>query len=245
MKFHLTKKSSNSKTGPIPVSTSPEATCPTRCPLKDAGCYADGGPLAIHWKKVSSGERGLEYDDFVDEIRKLPAYQLWRHNQAGDLVPCKRDTTRIDKTSVMKLVGANEGKRGFTYTHYEVLKPGYTSDWNRDIIKRANQEGFTINLSADSIPEAERLHDLGIGPVTTTLPSDVKVKNFISPKGKKITVCPAAINDNISCDKCKLCAAPKRNVIIGFPSHGMRKGLVDRMFSIMEEINEDRESLHV
>jgi len=45
MKFHIVEKSSNRKTGPIPVTTSPVETCPTSCPLKNNGCYAEGGPL--------------------------------------------------------------------------------------------------------------------------------------------------------------------------------------------------------
>jgi hypothetical protein len=55
--FHLTLKSRNVKTGPIPVSTSTRKTCPDSCPFKNNGCYAESGPLAIHWKAVTQGKR--------------------------------------------------------------------------------------------------------------------------------------------------------------------------------------------
>ena len=90
MHVHLTQVSSNTKTGPIPVSTTERRSCPPRCPHMDAGCYADGGPLRIHWDKVP--ERGTSWEEFCERIAQLPAGALWRHNQAGDL---PGDGTRI------------------------------------------------------------------------------------------------------------------------------------------------------
>ena len=71
MKTHLTPFSKNIKTGPIPVSTSSKDTCPDSCPLKGNGCYAESGPIAIHWAQVTKGNRGLEWSEFLDSIRKL------------------------------------------------------------------------------------------------------------------------------------------------------------------------------
>ncbi len=59
---HLTSKSSNAKTGPIPVSTSTAAWCPDSCPLKGAGCYGNGGPLAIQWKARHAQLPPFAYD---------------------------------------------------------------------------------------------------------------------------------------------------------------------------------------
>ncbi|GAF67851.1 unnamed protein product, partial [marine sediment metagenome] len=207
MKYHITKKSSNSKTGPIPVTTSPRDTCPKRCPLKNSGCYADGGPLRVHWDQVSKGKRGEDWATFMAQIRGLPDGQLWRHNQAGDL-KAKSKTKKIDKQALNQLCSANEKKRGFTYTHYQVLEPGLTSEWNKDAISKANARGFTVNLSADSLGEADRLAELNIGPVTTTLPSETTSKTLRTPGGRSVLVCPAARNDKKrpTCEACGLCA---------------------------------------
>ena len=138
---HLTIKSSNKKTGPIPVSTTSAKSCPDSCPLKKNGCYADGGPLALHWRAVTEGQRGMHWAEFCESIEALPAGQLWRHNQA------------------------NAGKRGFTYTH----KPA--SAENLALIREANAGGFTINLSANNLAHADQLAALNAGPVVTILPS--------------------------------------------------------------------------
>ncbi|CCV12985.1 hypothetical protein MESS4_510152 [Mesorhizobium sp. STM 4661] len=58
MHFHLTEVSTNSKTGPIPVATVSNESCPTSCPLLGAGCYAENGPLRIHWDAVTKKQKG-------------------------------------------------------------------------------------------------------------------------------------------------------------------------------------------
>jgi hypothetical protein len=68
----------------------------------------------MHWDKVTQGERGLDWAEFLAEIKALPRHQLWRHNQAGDL-PGVGDS--LDVAKLAELTKANKGKNGFTYTH--------------------------------------------------------------------------------------------------------------------------------
>lgn len=138
MRTHLTLKSSNEKTGPIPVSTSSHKQCSTSCPFYGHGCYAESGPLAIHWQAVTEKGRGDEWPDFVAKIAALPSGQLWRHNQAGDLAGINHN---IDSLALSQLVTANAGKRGFTYTHKPVLGGDDTAMKNRTAIAAANAGG--------------------------------------------------------------------------------------------------------
>ena len=225
MNFHLTLKSLNVKTGPIPVSTSSAATCPPSCPFNNSqGCYAGSGPLALHWAKVTTGERGNQFEEFLDKIQALPNGQLWRHNQAGDL---PGNGIEIDGAALGDLVKVNFNKRGFTYTHYD---PSIGD--NAKYIKGANQFGFTVNLSANTPAHADELSALNIGPVVTVLPGD-QVENSYTPAGRKIVVCPATIRDDVSCSTCKLCAVSNREVIIGFPVHGTQKKRAARVFDLV------------
>ena len=84
MQVHLTPKSANAKTGPIPVSTTEKDSCPTDCAMRGE-CYAASGPLALHWSAVSAGQRGTDWATFCGTVADMPDNQLWRHNQAGDL----------------------------------------------------------------------------------------------------------------------------------------------------------------
>lgn len=209
--YHLTVASENAKTGPIPVSTSSRSTCPSACPLKGNGCYPEYGPLQIHWNKVSSGQRGTNLQAHCKAIKSLPKRQVWRYGQAGDL---PGNGTEIDTNDLDLIVDANRGKYGFGFTHYDPLIPA-----NANAIAKANQNGFTINLSANNVHHADQLFALGIAPVTVILPKDAE-KAFKTPAGNWVAICPADPKKLITCATCQVCAHPTRKAIIGFPAHG-------------------------
>lgn len=223
--YHLTPVSSNAKTGPIPVSTSNKDTCPSACPLKAKGCYAAGGPSNIHWKAVTEGKRGTDWAGFIQNVKQIQRGQLWRHNQAGDLPATDGIDNFLSAEMVDQLTAANKGRKGFTYTHYPVIGDKYASH-NGDVIERANRHGFTINLSANNVHEADQLKALGIAPVVTLLPMDAPNVQE-SPAGNKVVACPAEKSDKVNCANCGLCQHANREYIIGFRAHGVSKKTVD------------------
>jgi hypothetical protein len=223
MFYHLTLVSSNQKTGPIPVSTSSSETCPSACALRESGCYAKSGPLALHWSKVSKGERGSNFGEFCNSIEQLPANQVWRHNQSGDL---PGEDNQINGEQLSQLTKANSGKKGFTYTHKPVLGNSFVARQNRKHIKAANKNGFTINLSANNIGEVDKLVKLKIGPVVTVVPEN-SPKTIFTKGGNKVITCPATYsNSNVNCAKCQLCSK-QRSVVVAFPAHGTAKKKVN------------------
>jgi hypothetical protein len=226
--FIFTPISRNAKTGPIPVTTTSKESCPTDCPFQGSGCYAEAGPLGAIWRGLTKAGPESDFqngrgrvktwgaDRLIKAIAKLPQGQLWRHNQAGDLVPLP-GTGTIDRGFLGRLVRANRGKRGFTYTHHNVLN----NPENRAAVAEAVREGFVINLSANNLRHADALADLRIAPVATVLPADAKT-NTVTPAGRKVVICPATIREDVSCSSCGLCAR-MREAIIGFPAHGPSK----------------------
>jgi len=212
--FVLNPVSGNTKTGPIPVSTSNSATCPDACPIKVKGCYAKYGPVGMHWRKLDNGEskNAASWPEFIKSVKRLPQNVLWRHNQAGDLVG---DNNLIDKDALIDLVKANKGKKGFTYTHYPVIDNGL----NRAMIGYANDSGFTINLSGNDVQHADKLKALNVGPVVVLMPRDADKVSY-TPAGNKVVICPAENSDKVNCQTCTLCQVVDRNYIIGFRAHG-------------------------
>ena len=222
---HITMKSKNAKVGRIPVTTTSASTCPAVCPFNHAnegGCYADAGPLAMHWAKVTDGNRGDAWPVFIGKIANMKAGTLWRHNQAGDLAG---DGNTLDAKANFQLSEANKGKRGWTYTHYDVINNRH----NANVVEQMVRDGFVVNLSGNNLAHADDLYDTRVAPVTTVLPSD-QLTNTVTPKGRKVVVCPATIKDDVSCEDCKLCAR-MRDVIVGFPAHGNGKKKADAVAS--------------
>lgn len=209
--YHFTRISSNAKTGPIPVTTSSRDTCPTDCAFKGNGCYAESGPIRLHWDKVSAGERGGSLEDLCENIKRLPKQQLWRWAQAGDL---PGDGRRIDHADLGRLIESNRGRRGFAYTHYDAF-----DDHNADAIKAANDAGFAINLSANNLEEVDAFAALDIAPVVCVLPIGT-TQPLRTEGGNHVIVCPAAIREDVTCATCGICAVVGRKAVVGFPAHG-------------------------
>ena len=219
MLVHITKKSSNAKTGKMPVTTTEEASCPSTCPhLQSGGCYAKSGPVSWHWKKVSHGLRGGTWSDLTDFVSKLERGQLWRHNQAGDLGYTKdvngRELIRLDL--LKSLVDANKTSkaRGYTYTHHKL---GYIH--NLEAVKYANNNGFTVNASCETMSQVDDAIAQGI-PAVVVVDNTKEVPTH-TPNNNKVVVCPAQTSDT-NCVDCGLCAQSKRKCAVAFLAHGNR-----------------------
>jgi hypothetical protein len=221
----FSRRSGNAKTGPIPVSMSERGTCPPSCGLYDAGCYADYGKLAAHWRAV--GARGMAWEAFLASVRRLPAGQLWRHNEAGDLAGNGQE---LDVEQLVELVEANRGRRGFTFTHKHAPAHYEALQWS-------NLEGFTVNLSADSLEAADALYQddddvlTKAGPVAVILPHDAPATGVRTPQGRRVVVCPAQTH-GMSCADCQLCSHPFRASIVGFRAHGQFKKHVPELVQL-------------
>ena len=220
MRVHITARSSNVKTGPIPVTTTERASCPTTCPFYDKGCYAKSGPLALHWRKVSNGERGTDWQGLTKFVRSLPERQLWRHNQAGDL---PHVNGQINGSLLGELVRANKGKRGFTYTHHK-LDVGLNT-W---YIATANQLGFTVNVSTESKSDAVASYRKGL-PTVVVVPSDHANSDVVD--GVKFVTCPAQTDDTMTCAQCGLCSQSSRTCVVMFKAHGNARRHVSSLVS--------------
>lgn len=251
MRFHLTEASKNQKTGPIPVVTISKETCPDSCPLKNGGgCYAEHGPVALHWRKVTEKLRGVRFDEFLRRVRQLP-HGVWRYGQAGDL-PGVGDN--IDREKLNQLSVANRHRPVIAFTHKPINKE------NREAIFEAEKNGFHINASADSLPEADDLLDQGVS-VVSVISKDYARKSHkgdytetltefrqrtkslpkTTPKGTRLAICPATYLET-TCQKCMICSSRrKKNVVVGFPAHGTKSSTIEQRLAEQVKVNDSKQ----
>ena len=219
--YSLIQHSQASKLGGMPASYSPISDCNPDCPLMSGGCFALHGHVAIHWLKVSIWERGVSFWQFCRQVKALPRGIVWRHNIAGDL-PRTGRTKRICKFRATKLMKANKGKKGYTYTHHE------QTPHNLAIIREMNEGGFTVNVSCDTPQQAADIRNSTALPTVTILPSDAPKVQEID--GVKIVACPSQTSDKVHCNPVcvhQMCANPKRDYVVGFYPHGSGKKRAD------------------
>ncbi len=256
-------KTGNSKTGEIAVTYNESSTCPDSCSFKRGGCYAKGGPTAMAWRRVD--QRGAPFQVLVESVAALPLGTLIRFNVAGDL---PGENCEIDRPALRSLVAANKGRRGFTYTHKPLTRAAWARACevsplpfdivrsNRAAIAEALLGGLTINVSCDSLAEADELPHM---PCVVVLPAPVAVmdaaevaalgaraarkmadvraveqapKQTRTPNGRKVVVCPAQWRDDVTCDSCRLCSRQGRDrAVVGFWSHGYARNQVAAIVS--------------
>ena len=219
-RYHFTPKSSNAKTGPIAVTTTSNDSCPTTCPFNNGGgCYAASGPLALHWRAVSTGKRGGDLSYLVDAVAKakLPAGSLVRLNQAGDL---PHNNGIINFEVLRQIEAIFTGLRPFTYTHHR------QNHENLQYIKWANLAGLTVNLSCDSEAQASLRHREGF-PAVCVVRSDDQRRSWIDADGVRFQTCPAQLKDGVTCQTCQLCTRADRACVVAFRAHGTGKAKVN------------------
>jgi len=228
--FNLTMASQNRKLGPMPTTFGPRTTCPDSCPLKANGCYASAGYMNMIWNRVDKGEAGTQWPEFLKTLKTIESGRIWRYGTTGDL-PGHKDV--IDTQRLQGLVDANRGKMGYTYTHYPMTKAA-----NRSAVRKANDGGFVINVSANSLDQADRLSKYGL-PMVALVPKETP-NTFVTKQGLHGIVCPAQTS-HLTCQACKLCARSQRatcapgtpgSPIIGFRAHGGNSGAVERVIAV-------------
>jgi hypothetical protein len=212
-RFHFVQSSTNRKTGPIPTTYNSRSTCPPSCPQYRSACYAEDYFTRMTWNKVD--QRGDDIEGLALKISRLPKGQLWRMSVAGDL---PGDGETVDAYALGLIVKANRGRNGFTYTH---KKSPEALSW----AKHATAWGFTVNLSADDVGEADRLAATG-APVVAIVPMDTP-KHSKTPEGRPVLICPAQTADYMTCAMCGLCQRADRRQIIGFRAHGSKAKQAD------------------
>lgn len=220
----LNEHSGNRKTGDIPVTLTTGNTCPSTCPWLGQGCYAENGFTAVHWGRLQRTGNGLSWGEFCRRVARFSEGQIWRHNEAGDLPGCDLE---IDTHMLGRLIQANLGRRGFTYTHKPIRNAREEAT-----VRRANEARFTINLSADSLEEADAQAERKLGPIVLVLPHNSPKRGIVTPKGRKVVWCPALERaGSITCKTCGLCAVPWRKSIVAFRTHGRMRLLMTEMIT--------------
>ncbi len=169
----------------------------------------------LHWRNVERD--GLEWEDFLARVRALPEGQLWRYAVSGDL-PGNGES--IDVPRLAALAIANRGRRGFAFTH---KRP---TSVNAFTLLLAHEEGLAINLSADTLEQADAKSGYGL-PVVVVVPSDAPA-DLRTPAGRRLVMCPAETR-GLTCAECQLCSVPKRKGIVAFRAHGQMKNTVSRI----------------
>jgi len=212
--YHLTRKSDNRKTGPIPVWSTGRTTCPNSCPLRD-NCYGDGWPLNQHFEHVTNGSTGINLPLLLKGLVSLDADRC-RGLDVGDLPGDRINLDRSACVAIAKsLVHVNHA---WCFSHYPLNRH------NVAVLRELIGHGLIVNASCHNLPSADAIADLDL-PIACTVPRGGLPRGTRTPAGRRCVQCPASLSEYITCATCggnhgPLCARADRDYVIMFPAHG-------------------------
>jgi len=194
------------KLGPVPVlyigRTRQESldSC-NGCPLLESkDCYAQFGTPAIgHSSMIRARLNGKEYSLASALLNSKRVAKMARFSAVGDI-------SSIEESVVFKWVKA--------IRDFGLDVVGYTHKWRDN-----PQYAGVFMASCDDLSEVDEALE-AYGRAATVLPYDFKGKKFTTKGGAKGIVCPAILEDKVTCNTCRLCDASKPGPVVGFPDHG-------------------------
>lgn len=208
--------SKNSKVGDVAATYAPiSKTCPVSCPLRDNGCYAQGGNVGFkvaRTEEYSTGLNGdtvatLEGDEIADMARHAPTNHALRIHVSGD-------ATTDYRAAQMARGAARWPGKVWSYTH--AWRDVARESWGR-VSVLASCETLAQVILAQAKGYAAAL-------VVAEHPSDGRA--FRTSGGVKVIPCPSQTRD-IKCTDCKLCwddeLLLRQGACISFAAHGATK----------------------
>lgn len=208
-------RSGDSKTGPIPVTYRPLATCPPTCPLypvpgESGGCYGTG-------RLFGFGARARD-DTVADILERIGPHidrsaRIMRDRIVGDLAG---RSGRMSRRYVRAVSAVADG--------LSLPLFGYTHMWDRmspDDVRYVRDLGYTLNASVHTGPQVVAAIGRGfpVALASDTIPDGTRIA------GRTVVLCPAVKRPGITCNDCRLCGRWDRSTIVRFPLHGPARNL--------------------
>ena len=217
------ERSDNSKIGLVHATYASQNSCPTTCPLKNSGCYAESGPMGIWTRKVNRAApdaTGLEVA--LAEAEAITSTLSGNLNLRLHVVGDCASTEAAAIVAKAALSVMRRGNKVWTYTHASKM------------VDRKAWEGVSVLASAET---ADEVHEAqAAGWATAVVLPEFKDDKLYEEDGMKILPC---VNQTrgAKCIDCRLCwDAPrlaKQGITIGFKVHGARRNVVKRTLAVL------------
>lgn len=207
--FLVAKSGGNIAATYLPIAQ----TCPSTCPHRDNGCYAQSGNVAFHNRRLErANEHRSSYDVIRAEAREITkagptaAGKALRLHVSGD----------VRSNAAAKLLAKAAKKwdgRVYTYTH----------SWRQ--IERSSWGSISVLASCETPAQVREARARGYA-AALVVTEHTSAKASVLNDGTRTIPCPQQTRD-ITCEQCKLCMRDTtlraQDSAITFAAHGSGK----------------------
>lgn len=226
----VVEKSRNSKIGDVAATYVTLQSCPSTCPLKDNGCYAQGGRVGgiVQNMNTYAEEIGATLLDIAIEeaqaIDDLMTMRPLRVHVSGDW--STDEAARIGSAAVRRFRERGGGVAwSYTHAHRQVER----ESWDPAVSVLASCETLVEVVDAMSRGWAAAM-------VVPEHPPDGKAHKVETQIGDATVIPCVNQTRGVTCTQCRLCwnseALLERRAVIAFAVHGNR---VKRVQQIIED----------
>lgn len=216
--------SQNRKLGRVSATYMSQSTCPTSCPFFEKGCYANGGRMGIHTRRLNDSP----ITDIIqiaqmeaDGIRKLSGYRPLRLSVVGDHKT--NESASLVADAALEYTGKH-GQPVYTYTHA----------WRE--VKRSSWGVINVLASCENVQDVRQAIDDGYAAamVVTEFEKDTAYKIADDLTG---IPCPEMTGKAETCEQCGLCMKADKlragRKVILFAAHGNRTKMVQNSLRVL------------
>lgn len=217
----LTLSSKNEKTGNVSVTyASIDGSCPTDCAHRNAGCYAQAGPVAIHAGRLDTYSKTRTRND-AREVARDEAREIRKAITDGNNVRPMRLHVSGDARTNSAAKTLRDACDGWNNPVWS-----YTHAWKR-VARESWGEKISVLASVDKPEDISLAFDRGYAPAIVVEKHDSPKAHFDTTLQAKVIPCPAQTKENVSCVTCKLCwnddYLREARAVIAFAAHGVQK----------------------
>jgi hypothetical protein len=197
-------------------------TCPATCPLRDNGCYAQSGNVAIHNRvREQRSASNTAIDCAAEEAAELRVAASMGYANQPMRLHVAGDSTTSTGTKILS-DAVRDVWKGPVWT--------YTHAWRE--VRRHMWGGVSVLASCET---EEQLYTAVISGyagavVVSEFPNGKRA--WTTTEGIRVIPCPAQTSDR-TCAECRLCwddtALYNRNAAIAFSAHGSGKKKLKRL----------------
>jgi hypothetical protein len=215
--------SENAKLGPVSATYASQASCPSDCPFRKSGCYAEYGPLGIITHRLNSNETNDPRQIAREEAKAIDQLSGRNHLRLHVVGDARTNSAARILSEASERYSERGGMDVWTYTHA----------WTR--VHRSSWGSVSVLASCESPEQVGEAHEKGYA--TALVVESFRQDAAYDHQGIRILPCPAQTR-GVTCSDCGLCLNDNRlresGLTIAFAAHGAGRKRVAASIPVLQ-----------
>src|SRR5579871_155626 len=177
---HAVESTANGKTGLVSATYASQASCPSDCPLRGGGCYAETAWVGVHTRRLNRSPVKDPAAVAEAEAEAIDALTGDRHLRLHVVGDCPTPAAARAVSAAARRYARRGGRKVWTYTHA----------WR--VVSRADWSGVSVLASCETPRQVADAHRRGYAAalIVGDHPADGRAYPLAGAGGFRVVPCP-------------------------------------------------------